>query len=81
MDITTPIFWNMEHYTKIPFRYSAYIALSWSFGWVQQYALSIYSAWTTYLCFTEKNYRDPDNWVLLDHSISPISNILSHMEA
>ena len=81
LDVSIPLFWSMEHYTSCPSTRSHGAAPSWNTGRAQRSALSLYSAWTTAFCYPQNSYKDSDNRVLSDPSLSPSDNILSRLTA
>ena len=81
LDVSIPLFWSMEHYTSCPSTRSHGASPSWNTARAQRSALSVYSAWTTAFCFPQNSYKDSDNRVLSDPSLSPSDNILSRLTA
>ena len=79
LDVSIPLFWSMEHYTSCPSTRSHGASPSWNTARAQRSALSVYSAWTAAFCFPQNSYKDSDNRVLSDPSLSPSDNILSRL--
>ena len=81
LDISIPLFWSMEHYTSCPSTRSTGASPSWNTGRAQRSALSVYSTWSTAFCFPQNSYKDNENRVLSNPSLSPSDNILCRLTA